>query len=210
MAPDEGAGGRPAIVATGRQLRDVARDAERALGGSHRGFADAVARNYYKLLAYKDEYEVARLFTEPDFRRALETTFEGDYHLEFNLAPPLVSRTDRATGRPRKMTFGPWMLRVFDLLAHMKGLRGRWLDPFGHTRERRLERALIRDYEAMLDEVVPALSPHNHAAAVALATQPDQVRGFGPVKLAAIEAMRTDRPQLWQAFRSPELPKAAA
>ncbi len=192
------------------QRVNAARDAEQTLGIARRGFADAVARNYFKLLAYKDEYEVARLFCAPEFRRGLEDAFEGDYRLEFNLAPPLVSRTDRATGRPRKMIFGPWMLRVFELLTRMKGIRGTWLDPFGHTRERRIERALIRDYEAMLDEVIPALSARNHVEAIALASQPDGVRGFGPVKLEAIRRMRAESSQLWQAFRAPQVPKAAA
>jgi indolepyruvate ferredoxin oxidoreductase len=157
-------------------------EAERAEAPGRAGLAEAVARGYYKLVAYKDEYEVARLFTAPAFERALSEQFEARGRLEFHLAPPLVARRDRRTGEPRKMKFGRWMLPVFRLLAKGRRLRGTALDLFGYTRERRLERRMIADYEALLDELAERLSPATHHTAVALATLPLEIRGFGHVK----------------------------
>ena len=114
-----------------------------------------MARYLFKLMAYKDEYEVARLYTDGAFLKQVETEFDGDnLRFEFHLAPPLLARRDKTTGLPRKMSFGPWMLPAFRLLAKFKGLRGTPFDPFGRSLERRTERKLIGDYEAMLDEVL--------------------------------------------------------
>ena len=124
------------------------RAAERSRAKGMRGFAEAVARGYFKLLAYKDEYEVARLHAAPEFRRRIEATFEGDYTLEFHLAPPLFARRDPSTGEPRKARYGAWMMRVFAVLARFKGLRGTMLDPFGYTQERRRERGPHRTVRA--------------------------------------------------------------
>ncbi|MEM7178023.1 MAG: DUF6537 domain-containing protein, partial [Pseudomonadota bacterium] len=152
-----------------------------------------VARNYAKLLSYKDEYEVARLFCAPAFREALEEQFEGDYRIALNLAPPMLPGK-APNGRPRKREFGPWMLRAFKLLTHMKGLRGTALDIFGHTAERRHERAMISDYEADIDL---ALNTNADAGVIlALLTAPDAVRGFGPVKEEAMAAYRERRAEL--------------
>jgi indolepyruvate ferredoxin oxidoreductase len=156
----------------------------------------AVAKYYFKLMAYKDEYEVARLYTDGSFQRQLERTFEGDYTLEFHLAPPMLSKPDPATGRPRKMRFGGWMMTAFRLLAKMKGLRGTTFDPFGYTAERRLERQLIADYEKRLDEIVASLRPETHDTAVALAELPEKIRGYGPVKLASIEKAKAREAEL--------------
>ena len=193
-----------------RDLVDRARTAEREKARGLTGFADAVARNYFKLLAYKDEYEVARLYTDPSFRRRLEQTFEGDYTLEFHLAPPLLSKTDPNSGEPMKKGYGPWMMKVFERLARLRRLRGTALDVFGYTAERRMERALIRDYEQTVAMLLDGLTTENHATAVALASVPDQIRGFGHVKAASVEAARARKAELMEALRSPGAPRAAA
>ena len=131
-----------------------------------------MARYLFKLMAIKDEYEVARLYSNGEFMKALRSQFAGDPKLTFHLAPPILGKRDMATGLPVKTTFGPWMLRAFGLLAHGKRLRGTWLDIFGRTDERRTERQLIADYEALLDEIVDRLTPGNHALCVALASIP--------------------------------------
>ena len=136
---------------------------ERAKAPGRTGLAEAVARGYYKLLAYKDEYEVARLYASPEFEKALGEQFEGRRKLEFHLAPPLLARRDKDTGEPRKMRFGAWMLPVFRLLAKGKGLRGTAWDVFGYTAERKLERQMIADYEKLLDEIEQRLSAGTHA-----------------------------------------------
>ena len=125
---------------------------------------EAVARYYFKLLAIKDEYEVARLYTETDFAARIAAQFEGDYKLTFHLAPPLLAKADPVTGVPRKMTFGPWMMTAFRMLAKLRRFRGSALDVFGRTAERRMERALIGDYEALVDELLAQPAPDNHAA----------------------------------------------
>ena len=161
--------------------------AERSRAKGMRGLAEAVARGYFKLLAYKDEYEVARLYAAPEFRRRIEATFEGDYTLEFHLAPPLFARRDPATGEPRKARYGPWMMRVFAVLARFKGLRGTMLDPFGYTQERRRERGLIERYEPVVASLIDDLDHTNHAVAVEIASLPERIRGFGHVKARSIE-----------------------
>jgi indolepyruvate ferredoxin oxidoreductase len=186
-----------------------AREAKRTPGRD--ALTWAVAKNYFKLLAYKDEYEVARLYTDGAFQRQLDRTFEGGYKLEFHLAPPLISKADPATGRPAKMRFGPWMMTVFKLLAKMKGLRGTRLDIFGYSAERRLERKLIADYEALLDEIIPRLKPETCEVVTALAALPEQIRGFGPVKHAAIEKAMLRQKELLETLRGipPERRQAA-
>jgi indolepyruvate ferredoxin oxidoreductase len=176
-----------------------AREAKRTPGRD--ALSWAVAKNYFKLLAYKDEYEVARLYTDDAFQRQLDRTFEGGYKLEFHLAPPILSKTDPATGRPRKMRFGPWMMTAFKLLAKMKGLRGTRFDIFGYSAERRLERRLIADYEALLDDIVPLLKPETQEVVAALAALPEQIRGYGPVKHAAVEKAKLREKELLEALR---------
>jgi len=163
-------------------------------------------------MAYKDEYEVARLYTDGAFRKQVENEFDGDsLRFEFHLAPPLLARIDKSTGLPRKMSFGPWMMSAFSLLARFKVLRGTALDPFGHTLERRTERRLIVDYEAVLDEVMAKLTPENHHLAVGLAVIPEKIRGFGHVKQQQLTAAKADEGTLLEQFRSgsPGLLKAA-
>ena len=184
--------------------------AERARAKGMRGLAAAVARVYFKLLAYKDEYEVARLHAAPEFRRRLEATFEGDYRLEFHLAPPLLARRDPATGEPRKSRYGPWMMRAFEVLARFKGLRGTMLDPFGYTRERRRERGLIERYERVVSSLIDDLDHANHAIAIEIASLPDRIRGFGHVKARSIEEAVRREGELLERFRAAvEAPDAA-
>ncbi|MDA0693659.1 MAG: indolepyruvate ferredoxin oxidoreductase family protein [Proteobacteria bacterium] len=141
----------------------------------------AVARNLYKLMAYKDEYEVARLYTDGEFLRKVARQFEGDYQLHFNMAPPLFSKRDPNTGHLLKREFGPWMMRVFEALARLRVLRGTMLDPFGYTAERKRERADIDDYLAILERLPGALEA-DYDTAVALVSLPEKLRGFGYVK----------------------------
>jgi indolepyruvate ferredoxin oxidoreductase len=154
-------------------------------------FSELVARNYHKLLAIKDEYEVARLYNDPAFRERIGELFDGDYEIRYHLAPPLISPVDADTGRPRKRAFGPWIGTAFRGLAKFKSLRGTVLDPFARTAERRAERQLITDYEADLDLALARDSPENADAVRALLAWPEQVRGYGVVKTRNIaEAMK--------------------
>ncbi len=175
-----------------------------------RGLAEVVAGNYFKLLAYKDEYEVARLFVCPEFGAALNRKFDGDVKLRFHLAPPILARRDPFSGEPRKREFGSWILRVFRILAKGKKLRGTPFDPFGYSAERRLERRLIDDYEHTLELVLTALNNENHGLAVQIASLPDRIRGFGPVKRRHIDAAKKQQVELMDAFRNPVTAIAAA
>ena len=151
------------------------------------GLACAVAENYAKLLSYKDEYEVGRLYSEPAFLENIKRDFEGEPKLKFNLAPPLLSRPDPVTGEHKKMEFGAWILPGFKALAAMRFLRGTPFDIFGYNEERRQERKLIADYEQQVDQVLAILKPENHALALELLQLPNDIRGFGPVKKRAID-----------------------
>ncbi len=173
--------------------------------------AEAVARYLFKLMAYKDEYEVARLYTDGSFKRQVARQFEGDYKLEFHLAPPLLAKPDPKTGRPKKIRYGGWMMHGFRLLAGLKGLRGTSFDPFGRTAERRMERQLITDYEALLDEIAGQLDADNHALAVALASIPEKIRGYGPVKEEHLVRAKEEEAALLDQFRAgPEPQREAA
>jgi indolepyruvate ferredoxin oxidoreductase len=165
---------------------------------------EAVARNYFKLLAYKDEYEVARLYTQPAFWQQLEDTFEGDYEVRFHLAPPLVSRIDPVTGRIPKRSYGPGMMRIFRLLARLKRLRGSRWDVFARTEERRQERELIARYESDINEILNTLSFLRHKLALEIANWPDTIRGYGHVKAANAARVATERDRLLIQWRMPE------
>ena len=162
---------------------------------------EAVARYFFKLLAIKDEYEVARLYSDGEFYKRLAAQFEDGYSLKFHLAPPLWAKPDPVTGQVSKREYGPWMMKAFGLLARMKGLRGSALDVFGLTAERKMERQLIKDYAALVDEIVAKLAPHNHALAVELASIPEGIRGFGHVKERHLKAAKTKEADLVQRFR---------
>ena len=183
------------------------RNAEDRLATGRSGLAEAVARNLFKLMAYKDEYEVARLYTDGNFLRQIASTFEpGSLRFEFHLAPPLLARIDKVTGEPKKRSFGPWMMRVFGGLAKFKALRGTPFDPFGYSAERRTERKLITDYMAVLNEVIVTLNADNHPLAVGLAVIPEKIRGFGPVKLRSLKAAKADEAALLEQYRSGVMP----
>ena len=185
------------------------RAAEGEQAAGHEELTGAVARNYFKLLAVKDEYEVARLYRSEAFRSALERNFEGDYKLRVHLAPPLITRRNLDTGHLEKKSFGPWIFTVFGLLAKCKGLRGTALDIFGYMTERKAERQLARDYEKTIAELLPALNAGSHALAVEIASIPDHIRGFGHVKEAAVVKAKAREAELIAEWRSPT-PKADA
>jgi indolepyruvate ferredoxin oxidoreductase len=191
-------------------LVDRVAAAERARMPGSDALARAVARNYAKLLAYKDEYEVARLYSDGAFRARLAQQFEGAFALKVHLAPPLWAKRDPATGRLQKRAYGGWAFRAFGLLAKLKGLRGTKLDPFGYTAERREERRLVADYESNVAELIGSLTAANHAAAVTLAALPETIRGFGHVKEASIARAAAQRAELLAAFRDPPAENRAA
>jgi indolepyruvate ferredoxin oxidoreductase len=193
-----------------RRLVTRARAAEAERTPGRTGFALAVARYAFKLMAYKDEYEVARLFTGEAFRAALARQFEGPYRLEYHLAPPLMATRDPRTGQLQKRRFGSWMMPLFRLLARLRFLRGTPLDIFGYLPERRTERQLIVDYEAVIGHLADNLDARNHSVAVEIAAVPEQIRGFGPIKDASIKRARAREEELVSRFgTAPSGAKAA-
>jgi indolepyruvate ferredoxin oxidoreductase len=188
-----------------RYERAVARvrEAESRVAPGSTALAEAAARGLFKLMAYKDEYEVARLYADGGFRERVAAAFEGDYRLKVHLAPPLLAAKDPVTGEPAKRAYGPWMLTAMSLLARLKGLRGTAFDPFGRTAERREERRLVAEYEEHLREIVERLAPATHATAVELASLPEQIRGFGPVKARHLERAAERRGLLLARLRDP-------
>jgi indolepyruvate ferredoxin oxidoreductase len=153
---------------------------------------------------------VARLYCDPAFHRALAEQFEGDTKLEVHLAPPLTAPTDLDSGQPAKRAYGPWIFTVFQLLAGLKGLRGTPFDLFGHTEDRKRERQLIVDYEALIEELLAGLGHDNHALAVELAAIPEQIRGYGHVKAAHLADAKAREAQLLEAWHNPETARTAA
>jgi indolepyruvate ferredoxin oxidoreductase len=190
-------------------LVERVRKEEQAKAKGLTGLTEAVARYYFKLMAYKDEYEVARLYADPAFTQKLQAQFEGDYRLHFHLAPPLLAKRDEK-GELVKREYGPWMFTAFKLLAKLRFLRGGALDIFGRTEERRTERALIGEYEKTIDELLAKLSPDNHALAVQIARIPEEIRGFGHVKERHLKAAKEKEAKLLAAFRTPVASRAAA
>jgi indolepyruvate ferredoxin oxidoreductase len=172
-------------------------EAEKAIGRN--GLAEAAARGFFKRMAIKDEYEVARLYTDGGFAKAIAEQFEGDLQLTFHFAPPLLAQMG-SDGRPRKIRYGGWMLGMLKILARMKGLRGSWLDPFRHSAERRLDHQLLAEYEALLEKIFARLSTENHAIAVDLALLAMEVRGFGPVKEETLAKTRARETELLKRF----------
>jgi len=184
-----------------RALVDEVAKAEALRSPVRSGLALAVARYAYKVMAYKDEYEVARLYTDGAFAKAISEAFEGDLKLTYYLAPPIFGRKDARTGQPVKTKFGPWMVRAFGVLARLKGLRGGMFDVFGYTKERREERLLVEDYFALVREIVENLDASNHGLAVTLASLPEKVRGFGHVKAKSLEGVRAEWAKGLEAWR---------
>jgi indolepyruvate ferredoxin oxidoreductase len=188
-----------------RGFVEKTRAAELQLGGTT-SLTEAVARNLAKLMTYKDEYEVARLHASSAEAARLSGQFEGDYKLKFNLAPPLISRKDKATGKPRKMEFGPWMLTVFQTLQKFKGLRHTPFDVFGYSGERRSERRLIEEYIETIGGLLTKLTAANFATAIELAELPDEIRGFGYVKDENRAKAEAKRSALLVKFAAPAAP----
>jgi len=180
------------------------RKAESALGSE--ALTDAVARSLFKLMAYKDEYEVARLHMETGFLDRLQQEFEGDFTVKYHLAPPLLASGLDARGRPKKRTFGPWIQTPMRVLAKMKIVRGTVFDIFGYTAERRNERALIGWYEAQVERILESLDGRRLTDLVAIAKAPMDIRGYGPVKEAAIHKVQAEVERLWsRAAEQPEV-----
>lgn len=172
------------------------RQAEAAKLPGKTALTEAVARYYFKLLAVKDEYEVARLHSNGEFEARVAREFEGNYTLNFHLAPPLFAKKDPVTGQLIKKQFGPWMMKAFRFLASRKGLRGTSLDIFKNTEERRMEQQLKIDYRQLIEAVVAKLAPHNHALAVQLAQIPEDIRGYGHVKERHFKAAKAKEAKL--------------
>jgi len=186
------------------------REAEAACLPGDKTLTDTVSRALFKLMAYKDEYEVARLYAETDFLKRVADRFDGPYQLHVHLAPPILGDRDAQTGHLRKRAFGPWMLSVFRVLAKLRRLRGTPFDIFGRSEERRTERRLIGEYETMLAEILADLSPTNHAVAVEIAALPLEIRGFGHVKTANLARAKAKEGVLLSRLRSLPPPHALA
>jgi indolepyruvate ferredoxin oxidoreductase len=199
----------PAYAARYTTAIDRLRAAEAAVSDTA-VLTDAAARALFKLMAYKDEYEVARLHTDGDFLKRVGQQFEGDYKLKFHLAPPLTAGRDPKTGHLQKREYGPRMLIAFRLLARLKRLRGTAFDIFGRTEERRAERQAIADYTALLDEIAANLTEANHPTAVELAGVPLEIRGFGHVQAANRQRAAAKTASLLARFRGAESPQAVA
>jgi indolepyruvate ferredoxin oxidoreductase len=178
------------------------RAAETTKAPGDMALTEAVAKYLFKLMAYKDEYEIARLFTDGSFDKQIAAAFDGELRFEFHLAPPLLARKDPATGRPKKISFGQWIKPIFAMLAKFKFLRGTPFDPFSYSEERKMERKLVADYLALLDELTVALNGKNRALAVAIASIPEKIRGFGPVKARSLTAAKAEEAILLTQFRN--------
>ncbi len=185
-----------------RAMVERVRAAEQAALPGAEDLTEAVARSASKLMSYKDEYEVARLYSDPAFVSSLKEQFEDWKRLEIHLAPPFMGADKRR--------FGPWVLRLMPFLARLKGLRGTMLDPFGRTGERRLERRLIDEFEAAIQKIMAHLTPENHALAVEIASAPRRIRGFGPIKLKAATEVQAEMAEMLRRLHTPEGSKRAA
>ena len=182
-------------------VEDVRSREAKAVKGSEKLTA-AVARYLFKLMAYKDEYEVARLYSDGSFAKSVAAKFKGDYEVRHHLAPPVLAKRDPETGHLQKQEYGPWMMQAFSVLAKLKGLRGTAFDPFGRTEERRMERQLITDYRDTLSVVVSGLKPANLDLAVEIASVPEGIRGYGHVKERHVAEAKTSEATLLDAYKA--------
>ncbi len=196
-----------AYAVTYQDFVEKVRLAEMPLGKT--ALTEAVARYLFKLMAYKDEYEVARLHTDPAFHARINSMFEGDFKLNYHLAPPIIAKKNEK-GELQKRQFGPAMGVAFRLLAKLKGLRGTPLDIFGRTEERRTERALIDEYRASMEQVLDRLNAGNHALALDIASLPEQIKGFGHVKERNLKAARQKWATLMAQWQQPQVARHAA
>ena len=193
-----------------REFVQIARQAEESQAPGMQGFAIGVARYYYKLLAYKDEFEVARLYSEGTFRNQLESQFTGDFKLRFHMAPPLFARKDKLTGLPRKMSFGPWMEKILIILARFRFLRNTPFNPFGFSDDRKLEKRLIKQYEDIINQIIPEISAENHKLMVEIACYPESIRGYGHVKTQHAQQTQARVDELLNAIHQHESTPQAA
>ena len=175
---------------------------EQELGLAQLPLTRTVAEQLYRLMAIKDEYEVARLHSQPAFWARLDEQFEGDWQVQFHLAPPILGKRN-ARGEPTKTTFGPWVRPLLKVLAALRPLRGSAFDVFGHTQERRDERAILWEYKSTVGELIATLSTDNHALAVEIARLPERIRGFGHVKMRNLQAVRPRWDELMKQWREP-------
>ena len=188
---------------------DQVRRSEQAQVPGSTAVTQAVATYLSKLMSYKDEYEVARLYTSGDFQRRLKQQFEGNYKLNFHLSPPLLNPKDKFTGKPRKMSFGPWMFSVFKVLAKLKSLRGTPLDVFGYLGDRKMERQLIGEYRQTIEGVLPVLNAGNAALVASIAALPEVIKGYGHVKDESLRQYQQQLAKLLASFDVVALKKIA-
>ena len=182
---------------------------EKVVAGAPLRLTEAVAKYLFKLMAYKDEYEVARLYTDGRFQKKIADMFEGDYQVHFHLAPPMFAKKD-AKGHLVKEHYGPWMMKAFGLLAKMKFLRGTAIDPFGRTEERRTERRLPVEYRETISRLLSSLNADNLAKAVAIASIPEDIRGYGHVKERYLASAKQKEAALLAEFQTREVKRSAA
>jgi len=193
-----------------RDFVESIRAIEQCLSPGAEGVTGAVARSYYKLLAYKDEYEVARMLSASEFRAGLEAEFSGDFYLQYHLAPPVLAKKDPVSGLPVKRTYGPWMGQALRLIAKFKFLRGTPFDPFGRSDDRRLERKMIEQYESVVQEAVSGMNAANHGIVEQIVSYPESVRGFGHIKKKSYHEAMAHLDDLMKAFRASSLDRDAA
>ena len=191
-----------AYAARYRAWVERAAQGERSIASTRDDYSRAVARYYAKLLAYKDEYEVARLYGDRRYWQSLDREFEKGYALRLHLAPPLLSKRNPITGEIEKREFGSWIWPLLRVLSGLRFLRGSRFDLFGRTIERRMERELIAAYETTIEELTSGLTPENYELAVEIASLPEQIRGFGPVKTQHVDAAKIREQELLTGFRN--------
>ena len=185
-----------------RAVVDAVQNVESGIEGTELRLTLATARSYHKLLAVKDEYEVARLYTDKQFTEGLKRTFEGSYRLNLNLAPPIISKASRKNGVIRKRAFGGWIFPIFRLMTLLRRVRGTVLDPFRYSKDRALDQRLISGYERTVGKLCAGLSASNLEAAIEIALLPLSVRGFGHIKSANASKAQTTAEKLWLEFEA--------
>ena len=183
-----------------KELVDYVKKCEEKISVDIKNFSNAVAINYFKLMSYKDEYEIARLYSDNEFINKINETFEGNFKINFHLSPPIFYRQDKVTGRPLKINFGSWIMILFKFISMFKFLRGTYLDPFGYFKERKIERLLINSYKERILEICSKLTIENYALAAEIASTPDQIRGFGYIKEKNIVIAKRCEDKLMTAF----------
>ena len=183
-----------------KELVDYVKKCEEKISVDIKNFSNAVAINYFKLMSYKDEYEVARLYSDNEFINKINETFEGNFKINYHLSPPIFSTKDKVTGYPLKINFGSWIMILFKFISMFKFLRGTYFDLFGYFEERKIERLLINNYKDRILEICSKLTIENYALAVEIASTPDQIRGFGYIKEKNIEIAKRCEDKLMSAF----------